>query len=75
MNRPPAAIVGHYAIRDIAGVLEVPLKITEITDDRIICGPWEFDLATGAEIDEELGWGAPPKMTGSRLTGFRGNRD
>ena len=30
-----------------------------------VCGPYKFDRITGAEVDEELGWGAPPLMTGS----------
>jgi hypothetical protein len=43
------------------------LRVTEITADRIVCGCYEFDKATGAEIDEDLGWGPPPRyaMTGS----------
>lgn len=66
-NLTPAAIVGHFAIRNMAGI-EMHLRITEVSETRIICGPWEFDRATGAEIDEELGWG--PSGTGSVLTGF-----
>ena len=31
--------------------------MTQLTADRIICGGWEFDRQTGAEIDEDLGWG------------------
>ena len=34
----------------------MPLKVTDITETRIICGPWEFSRETGGEIDEELGW-------------------
>jgi hypothetical protein len=43
------------------------LKVTELTEDRIICGDYTFDRKTGAEIDEEIGWGPPPEfmMTGS----------
>ena len=33
------------------------LKVTQLTAYRIICGGWEFDRQTGAEIDEDLGWG------------------
>lgn len=65
----PAAIVGHFAIRNMAGI-EMKLRVTDVTEDRIICGAWEFDRATGAEIDDDLGWGPPPKMTGSYLMGF-----
>lgn len=43
------------------------LRVTEITDDKIVCGWWEFDRATGAEIDDDLNWGPPPKFTGSYL--------
>lgn len=39
------------------------LTITAIRGDRIICGAWEFDKNTGAEIDEDLGWG--PTASGS----------
>lgn len=67
MNSTPAAIVGHWAIRNMAGI-EMKLRITEVTDKLIVCGPWTFDRVTGAEIDEDLGWG--PHGTGSILTGF-----
>ena len=57
--------VGDMVTRWLAGTVEMELRITAITEDRIICGGWEFDKATGAEIDDDLGWGPPPKMTGS----------
>jgi len=59
--------VGQVVTRWLAGTIPQELAISEITDDRIICGSWEFDKATGAEIDEFIGWGPPPKfaMTGS----------
>lgn len=41
------------------------LKITAITEDRVICGDWQFDKRTGAEIDEDLGWG--PEATGTYI--------
>ena len=53
--------------RLLAGTIPVELRVSEITDDRIVCGGWEFDKATGAEIDDDLGWGPPPKMTGSYI--------
>lgn len=68
----PAAIVGHFAIRNMAGI-EMKLRITEVTDKLIVCGSWTFDRATGAEIDEDLGWG--PNLTGSVLTGFSDTED
>jgi len=43
------------------------LKITDITDTNIVCGAWEFDKATGAEVDTFLNWGPPPLITGSFL--------
>lgn len=52
--------------RILAGI-PMRLKVTQVTDEKIICGPWEFDKITGAEIDEHLGWGPPPLMTGSYL--------
>jgi hypothetical protein len=59
--------VGQTVTRWLAGTIPMELRVTSVTDDRIVCGGWEFDRATGAEIDEDLGWGPPPKfaMTGS----------
>lgn len=48
-------VVGDTVTRNMCGV-KMPLKISEITDELIICGPWSFSKKTGAEIDEELGW-------------------
>ena len=45
------------------GPVPMLLKVSKATRDRIVCGAWEFDRATGAEIDEDLGWG--PGGTGS----------
>jgi hypothetical protein len=30
------------------------LTVTAVTPERIICGDWEFDPITGAEIDEYI---------------------
>jgi len=61
--------VGDTVTRMLAGTIPMELRVTEITETEILCGPrgvgYMFDKATGAEIDEELGWGPPPKMTGS----------
>ncbi len=59
--------VGQEVTRLLAGTIPMQLRVTAVTEDRIICGDYEFDRATGAEIDEFLGWGPPPKfkMTGS----------
>lgn len=59
--------IGDTVTRMLAGTIPIKLIITGLTDDRIICGDWEFDRASGAEIDELLNWGPPPKMTGSFL--------
>lgn len=59
--------VGDTVIRLLAGAIEMPLKVTAVTDEKIDCGPWTFCARTGAEIDNDLNWGPPPKMTGSFL--------
>ena len=43
------------------------LVITRITETEIVCGEWKFDRKTGAEIDDLLDWGPPPKWTGSYI--------
>jgi hypothetical protein len=58
-------IVGETVKRLLSGLVEMDLKVTEVTEDRIHCGDWEFDRETGAEIDEQLGWG--PEYTGSYI--------
>jgi len=58
--------VGDMVIRMLAGSLPKELKVIKIDDNFIHCGGgWKFDKVTGAEVDEELGWG--PKGTGSYL--------
>jgi hypothetical protein len=63
--------VGDTLTRILGGVIPVELKVTEVTETEILCGArgigWMFDRKTGAEIDEVLGWGHPPKTTGSYL--------
>jgi len=56
---------GDTVVRMLAGEIPMPLKVTEVTEDLIKCGPWQFDRATGAELDEELGWTV--EKTGSWL--------
>ena len=59
--------VGDFVLRWFVGIPKpMRLKVTQITADRIICGAWEFDRQSGAEIDEDLGWG-PGGVTGSFL--------
>jgi len=53
--------------RMLAGTIPMELTVTELTDDIITCGAWTFCRHTGAEIDEDLGWGPPPLRTGSYL--------
>jgi hypothetical protein len=59
--------IGDVVTRYLAGELRLSLTVTEVTPDKIICGDWEFDRATGAEIDDVLDWGPPPKGTGSYI--------
>lgn len=59
--------VGDVVTRYLAGTIPMDLRISAITEDRIVCGAWQFDRKTGAEIDDDLGWGPPPKMTGSYI--------
>lgn len=59
--------VGDVVTRYLAGELRLNLEVTDVTHDRIICGDWEFDRRTGAEIDDLLDWGPPPKRTGSYI--------
>ena len=61
-------VVGKVVTRWLAGNIPMDFNITEVTDDRIICGDWIFDRTTGAEIDEYLGWGPPPLVTGSFIS-------
>ena len=59
--------VGDFVLRWFWGIpIPMRLKVTQITADRIICSAWEFDRQSGAEIDEDLGWG-PGGVTGSFL--------
>lgn len=61
------AKVGDAVVRNMGGVI-MTFMVTEVTEDKIICGWWTFDKATGAEIDEDLNWGPPPLSTGSYIT-------
>jgi hypothetical protein len=58
--------VGDTVARYLAG-LRLSLTVSELTRDKIVCGDWEFDRTTGAEIDDVLDWGPPPKSTGSYI--------
>ena len=52
-------------VRLLGEAVKMKLAVTAITQDRIICGSWQFCRETGAEIDEELGWDR--NGTGSRI--------
>lgn len=64
---------GDWVMRILAGTIPMRIRVTHVTEDRIYCGEpgtgWEFDRETGAEIDYDLGWGPPPRMTGSFILG------
>lgn len=59
--------VGQTVTRMLAGSVPMELKVTQVTETTIVCGAWVFDKRTGAEIDDDLGWGPAPKMTGSYI--------
>jgi hypothetical protein len=48
--------IGDVVTRILAGSIPMELRVTEITDKLVICGPWTFDKETGAEIDDDCGW-------------------
>jgi hypothetical protein len=68
--------VGDIVHRYLAGKIHMPMRVTKMDDDLIyataieppVNAEWEFDKKTGAEVDEELNFGPPPKMTGSFIT-------
>lgn len=45
---------GDTVTRMLAGTIPMELKVTAITEDRIVCGDWEFDRVTGHEIDDYI---------------------
>jgi len=47
--------VGDHVTRNLAGAL-MELIVSDVTDDLIVCGPWEFSRRNGVEIDKECGW-------------------
>lgn len=55
----------------ILGGSPMELTVTSVEGGVITCGPWTFDQKTGAEIDDEIGWGPPPRATGSYLRPHR----
>jgi hypothetical protein len=71
--------VGDVVYRYLAGVAEMEMRVTTVSEDRIECtavdapvDTWTFDRKTGAEIDEDLGWGPQYGVTGSYILAERG---
>lgn len=58
--------VGDRVHRWLGG-FPMSIEVTAIKGDRIVCALWEFDRLTGAEIDEEIGWGPTHGITGSYI--------
>ena len=56
------------------GFHPMELKVTAVTADLIVCGDhgWTFDRKTGAEVDDEIGWGPKHGVTGSHLISSSG---
>ncbi len=66
--------VGDLVTRRLGGMIDMELIVTSVTNDTIACGGeggWTFDRVSGAEIDDELGWGPKYGRTGSRLVGAK----
>jgi len=59
---------GDAVTRMLAGTIPMTLRVTQVDDKLIHCGPWTFDRFTGAEVDHDLQWGPQYGITGSYLT-------
>ena len=46
--------VGDTVTRMLGGIVPMRLIVSEVTEDKIICGAWVFDKVTGIEIDEGI---------------------
>ena len=60
--------IGDKVRRMLASHLYFDLKVSNITEDYIICGSkytWKFCKKTGMEINEELQWGPQYNYSGS----------
>ena len=57
--------VGDKVTRMLGGSIPINMVIDKIEDGIITASLWTFDEETGAEVDEYLDWGPPPKHTGS----------
>ena len=70
---------GDKVTRMLAGTIPMQMIVKEVTPELLVCdvdvepspvtdgGYWTFDRLTGAEVDEELGWGPATGVTGSVL--------
>lgn len=66
---------GDLVIRILGGVSEMRMVVYSVGGSSLFCFPedlgkvdlWEFDLGTGAEIDDFLNWGPKYGATGSFL--------
>lgn len=52
--KPISLAVGDTVDRYISGVIPMRLKVTEVTEERITCGAWDFDPKTGCELDDYI---------------------
>mgnify|MGYP001549148454 CR=1 FL=1 len=59
--------VGDMVTRMLGGTIPMKLPVSAMHHQIIICSAWQFDRATGAAIDEVLGWGPPPHLPGSYI--------
>jgi hypothetical protein len=58
--------VGDTVHRMLGCELDMPLRVTDITEEHVVCGPWKFRRDTGGEVDEDLDWDGI-RRTGSYL--------
>lgn len=58
MKKPPMkpirVEVGDVVNRYMHESLLMQLTVTEVTEERIVCGDWEFDPKTGCELDDYI---------------------
>lgn len=62
---------GEEVVRMLGGMVKMTLLVDHVDDNFIYVGfekgGWKFCRDTGAEVDEELGWGPQFGVTGSFL--------
>lgn len=72
---------GDFVTRLLANTIPVPMRVVRVDDIVVCCTQrdipsevalrrgliWTFDKETGAEIDDDLGWGPAHGVTGSQL--------